>query len=107
MTPTFPYSLRIGPFTYKVGCDPSSQAVLEEAEAVGLTIPDALEIHLSEELSPDRARATLLHEVVHALADLADLGDDGTEEEWASRLGPLLLQVLRDNPHMLAWVLEE
>ena len=48
---------------------------------------------------------TLLHEVIHACADLADLTDDSTEEEWASRLAPVLLRVLWENPALLAYIM--
>lgn len=107
MSTPFHGPIRVGPFAYNVSRDATSQVALENEEAVGLTIPDALEIHISNALSPDRERATLLHEIIHACADLADLGDTSSEEDWASRLGPLLLQVMRDNPRLIAWVLED
>ena len=102
----FDHPLRIGPFIYKVVRDSVSQGELEEEGAVGLAVPDSLVIHISNDLAPDRERATVLHEIIHACADLSGLDDNCTEEDWATRLGPLLLGVMRDNPHLVAWVME-
>ena len=52
-------------------------------------------------------RVTLLHEVIHACADLAGLEDEATEEEWASRLAPALFQVLNQNPSFVAYLVGE
>lgn len=99
-----PPSIEVGPFTYLVRTDLAAQAELSNAESVGLTLADRCEILISLEQAPQRMRATLLHEVLHACADLAGLEDDASEEEWASRLAPALLQVLTQNPRVLAYL---
>ena len=106
MTTPAPSSVLVGPFRYAIRYGKRAEKMLGVEGAVGLTLSDQLEILVSREQVDDRMRATLIHEVIHACADLADLGDTSTEEQWASRLGPILLQVLRDNPHLVEWLLE-
>jgi hypothetical protein len=56
-------------------------------------------------LGPDAFKAILLHEVMHAIADLADLHDEATEEDWCLRGAPYLLDTLRRNADLTAFLL--
>lgn len=56
-------------------------------------------------LTEDKARETLLHEVLHAVigtARIEPFGDHEAEEQVVGQLAPHLLAVLRDNPALVA-----
>lgn len=54
---------------------------------------------------PDQLRDVTLHELVHAcLAVVMDDNPDAVEERMVSALAPMLLYVLRRNPHIVAWL---
>ena len=46
---------------------------------------------------------TLLHEVLHAIADGMSLDDNCTEEDFVSRIATGLTTVWRDNPKVFKW----
>jgi hypothetical protein len=73
--------------------------------SVGLTDPHRLVILLDNTLAEDAFKVTLLHEVMHAIADAADLHDEATEEDWATRGAPYLLDTLRRNPDLVSFLL--
>lgn len=67
----------------------------------------AMEICLVRDMSPERQRLTLLHEVMHFAWSIARLPDDEEVEEAAvARLTPLLLSFLRDNPKAVEYLQE-
>lgn len=54
--------------------------------------------------TPRRRMATLMHEVLHACwdqAEMGDLGDHDKEEQIVNRLASVLTAVLLDNPQLL------
>lgn len=54
--------------------------------------------------TPRRRMATLVHEILHACwdqAEMGDLGDHDKEEQVVNRLAPVLTAVLIDNPALL------
>jgi hypothetical protein len=57
--------------------------------------------------SPRRMRVTVLHEVLHACADVVGVDDDKAEERVVTVLAPALLAVLRDNPRLVGWLTGE
>jgi hypothetical protein len=46
---------------------------------------------------------TLMHEILHAVADGMSLSDESSEEDFVSRLATGLCAVWRDNPKVWAW----
>ena len=50
---------------------------------------------------------TVLHEILHACADVVGVDDDKAEERVVTVLSPALLQVLRDNPRLVEWLTGE
>ena len=110
--PTFPYKIKVGPFSYNVQV--SDTAIMAHAENGGGSCdaycqPYKMEIVLKASCVEDRRRELLLHETLHALCDLVQkraLGfDDYDEEEkMVATLAPALLSVLRDNPDMVAYL---
>lgn len=54
--------------------------------------------------SPQVEADTLLHEIMHAVADAMSLTDGATEEEFVSRMATGVLTVWRDNPILIKWI---
>lgn len=80
----------------------------------GLSDHTELTIDLSPFMAPGLRKEILLHEVahcVHAAVGLGlDLNDEKvpvTEEQVVTRTAPVWLQVLRDNPKLLAYLTED
>lgn len=88
-----PSALFIGPYWYRV-------TVTEEFDTAndGECSPSGLQIRVRASLPAERAAETLFHETLHAVWDLAALGDKFDEEEIISRLSPLLFSTLKQNP---------
>lgn len=103
----------VGPFRYIVSGDELARLRVEHAELKtlsGHTDHDALIVHVdtTAAAAPDTRRDTLLHEVLHAVAFTAgisaELGNT-KEEEIIRRMSPLLLDTLRRNPALVAYIL--
>lgn len=63
-------------------------------------------------LAEDKARETLLHEVLHAVigtARIPPFGEEGgeKEEEFVSMLAPILMDTLRRNPDLVFALVEQ
>lgn len=109
-----PATVTVGPHRYAVGRDEHSTQVClaVDSHCVGRTVHSDLAIHLRADLAPSFERETtlheVLHEVLHSVCSLAGLqGDDDLdphEERIVAALAPALLQVLRDNPGLLAYL---
>jgi len=56
-----------------------------------------------QKAAPQIEANTLLHEILHAVADGMSLTDDSSEEEFVSRLATGMCAVWRDNPKVWAW----
>ena len=100
-----PTSIKVGPVTYDVR--------VQNMGDRGQTDPETGVITIADHLGPGRARVTLLHEVMHAMhlhcgAVIINSDDADDCEENLIRLwsGPLLM-VLRDNPALVAYLLDE
>lgn len=79
------------------------------AEALGLYESDSNLIVMAQGQPADRERTTFLHENLHAMWDYAGLDRDqdfGVEEEFISRLSPVLLSWLRENRGVVAYLQE-
>jgi hypothetical protein len=109
-----PSTIKIGPHPYAINWGKTSwkrYAPKEEADTVGRTFPRQNRILIKGwllELS--QQQDTLLHEIQHAimralgLANI-DLGKEyDLEESIISLTTPLLLMVLKENPHVVAWL---
>ncbi len=79
----------------------------------GLCDFDTGRIWIQRKQTPIMERDTVLHEVLHALLDqtgakrrFKEVGTD-FEEEMVVELTPRILQVLRDNPRLVAYLTEE
>ena len=108
-----PERLQIGPYRYSV--EVSTEAIDAESVRSGAGLPGSMsgrhlpsqgKILLSEEPSPDYTADTLLHEVLHALMHACGLNLGDQEEDACLALSPILLDTLRRQPDLLAYLLD-
>src|SRR5271169_6288999 len=103
-----PESVLVGALRYTVSTDPAGFLLVQVPEGdtlYGLTDKSELVIYLNPVCGQDRQKQTLMHEVIHAAWDEAQLdGGKHDEEKIATFLGPMLTRVIRDNPSLIAWL---
>lgn len=105
-----PQKVKITPYTYTVRWDKVAQAALNAASFNGQTLNDSLELLIANNLPPGTERDIVLHECLHALwsqTDLAKRIDHEGEESVIWSLTPRLLGLLRDNPALVAYLVEK
>lgn len=104
-----PAKVLVGPHAYGVRLDGdglTAAGVEAGLRLSGLTRHSSLEILVDPDLASTEERETVLHEVLHALFSLTRMsGED--EEETISRLSPVLLDLLRRNPRLIAYLVEK
>ena len=88
-----PSSVRIGPYEYAVQFQDKVLGDQNE-ELYGHIIYGPQQIKIQGGLSAERTAAIFLHEVLHGLDEVANLG---LSEKQVTRLAPALLTFLRDN----------
>ena len=102
-----PSHVQVGPMRYSLKVD---QAAVNETSpiAFGRTRNRQQSIVLSEGQGPDQEADTVLHETLHACFMVAGINNrmsDTLEEETINSLSPLLLDTLRRNPELVAYLL--
>lgn len=108
-----PAHIQVGPIRYQVKTD--KQAVDKEcreqgSDAVGFCTEHKQLILLDPDQGPDSMAETLLHEVLHAVVVLVGLSNEwkeSREERVVRRLAPALLDLIRRNPKLVAYLQEE
>lgn len=95
-----PAKVVVGPHTYTV------------AHAAGMTDfgntnTRTQRIILADDQSPGALRDTVLHEVLHCVVAHAGFSQEweDREEGIVNRLTPVVLQVLRDNPRLVSYLI--
>ena len=78
-------------------------ATSKHADSNGYIDYNKTELLIRPGQSATRERETVMHEVLHAIWDLAGLSD----ENIVNRISPLLLDTLRRNPHLVDFLLEK
>ncbi|MDQ3541023.1 MAG: hypothetical protein M3440_10070 [Chloroflexota bacterium] len=97
---SLPDRVIVGPYTYSV------QAAYKETNWGHVDMTQQ-RITIDQDLQPERQRICLMHEVIHACNDIAGVRDDDTEERMVTYGAPLIVQVLRDNPALVAYLTAE
>ena len=100
-------TIQVGPYKYRIV---ANDRVLALDSLAGRCDPNRLEIHLDRNTAPGVQRETLLHELIHAVMDLAGLSQelaDEAEEMYVRRISPVLLDVLRRNPKLVQFLTVE
>lgn len=109
--PRSPKAVQVGPHRYKlqIGRDAIAKAShADGATLMGWTDKAAHRIAVDPDQSLSSQRDTVLHECLHAIAESVHIGltpDD--EEALVRRLAPALLDLLRRNPKLTAWLTGE
>ncbi len=75
----------------------------------GRTFVGSQRIEITEDLAHDQERDTVLHEVIHAIIRVHGLhrATYVEEERLVAGLTPVLLNVLRSNPDLTKYLLEQ
>lgn len=80
---------------------------VERHRAYGLFDPNQMDISLDPANGAERLKGTLVHEVLHVAINVARLQmPHEDEEEFVSRMAPLLLDFLRQNKAAVAYLQE-
>ena len=96
-----PKTAKVGPHVYRVDRWPSSQMPLMDGEKPNAFHDgDKLLIVVQKRLRKSKAQEFAVHEFLHAVWPQ---GDD-REEENVTQLAPRLLQLMQDNPDLLAYL---
>jgi hypothetical protein len=107
-----PKQLKIQGKTYKID---GPEEILDEADELGHTYAYKCLIRYGHNATeePQQLRDTILHEVLHALyyenglANELKTTDDDLEEQVVRRTATGMLQILRDNPQLIKFLLEK
>lgn len=96
-----PDSILVGPHRYQIQLVPGG--ALGDAGQVGHCTPSRLSIAVCSDQKPTQLADTILHELTHAILTTGGLEPE-VEERVALLMGPGLLQILRDNPTLVAYI---
>lgn len=103
MSAPLPKRLHIGHLTLDVQFN---EAECEAQDANGFIVADQRRIVLRPKTHPDKQREVMLHEVLHAAVSAGNLilaSDEDEERVVAGLTGPLL-DALRRNPRLVAYL---
>lgn len=92
-----PSTVKVGPHVYKV--------VRKPVDGLGECDFNTLQIVVKPRLRKSKAREILLHECLHATTHPSMNGEEKyTDEDFVTAVSPVLLQVLQDNPLLVAYL---
>ena len=107
-----PSKVHVGQRTYTINLDDTGR--LRERDSSGETYNDLRQITVSGHLPPEPMREVVVHELLHALTeytglhhDLEDSSVTVSDEQMVGRLAPALVDLLRGNPTLVAWLQED
>jgi hypothetical protein len=105
-----PSVIKVGPYRVRVSLDADALArtrVLKGDRRIGEFSNIDLTILIDDECAPDLLAETLLHETIHAVFEVVGgCRGEHDSEAWIQYAAPTLLAVLRDNPALVAYLLD-
>lgn len=108
-----PKEVTVGPYRYQIKNDKSSmdsaKVRFESLEAIGFTSTHEQCIYVDPELADDMRSEVLLHEILHTICEATGINtsfDEEKEEQFIATVSPLLLDTLRRNYEVAAFLLE-
>jgi hypothetical protein len=110
MSKTAPAHVDVGPYRYTIVVDELTIRRAENEERArlhGRTEHSRLTIELDPSLPAVKEREVLLHEILHTVAEMVGVRSDlgfNREESVIMRMAPALLDVLRRNPDVVAYL---
>ena len=101
MAVKMPTTIRIGLHDYVV----KRPTATEMGDDLGGCEANLLEITVKQRLKKSKAQEILTHEIMHACTHPSFIGvDKATDEDFVTAVSPTWLQVLRDNPDLVAYL---
>jgi hypothetical protein len=101
-----PRTVKVGPHVYRVLVKPPSVMRDNGVSLDGWCKSPLLEIWVVRGLKLSHKQEVLIHELIHA-AGRSSFKDRMTEENFVTVLAPALLQILQDNPKVVAFLTQE
>lgn len=101
-----PRSVVIGHRTWKIRPYPPAKADKAREDGACVYATTTLLVRNHNRSTVQRAN-TLLHEMEHAIWDEAGLTAGDSEEKIVSAVSNIRMQVFRDNPDVINWILEK
>ena len=99
-----PTSVRVGAYKIAIVLTPES----DMNEALGDFTLNSRRIRLMDDLTGALLADALIHEITHAIWNIGGLtGKQAEEEQAAQVMGAYWAQVYRDNPKLIAWLVEQ
>jgi hypothetical protein len=100
-----PRTVKVGPHVYQILRVP----LPELPDALGDSNFDLLRVRIRKNLRASKVREILIHELLHLCTYPSFTGAYETDpkldaEEFVNAVAPTLLQVLRDNPELVAYL---
>lgn len=96
-----PKTIKVGAHTYAVLRKPASQM----GDDLGGCECNLLQITVKQRLKKSKAKEILVHELLHACTHPSFLGNEKmTDEDFVTAVAPVLLQVIQENPDLLAYL---
>ena len=90
----------VGPYLYELRW---FNGLRDKYKRVGECQPDLFVIWIDSTIPPERQRMVAVHELLHAVADLAGPPTE-EEEDTVNRWAPPIWSLYRDNPYFMDWV---
>ena len=106
-----PESVQVGPFTYTLEFDQTAldrEAHRREESLAGIARHAEQRIIVDPDQHGDGAREVVLHEVLHCVNVVTGQKgrmDHDEEERLVNAMSPTLLDTLRRNPRLVAWLM--
>ena len=100
---TLPKTLKVGHLKYTIKLVPNGAI----ENAYGDCDPVAQVIRIERNLTSDRHRNVVLHELLHAIWSTQNLGDEVAEEDAVTELSNGLAAMFEMNPRIRKWFASE
>ncbi len=101
-----PTQIKLGPVTYAVhNAEPLSES--DEGCVAGEISYLTGNIYIKDSLSTDYKRTTLWHEIIHGLLHQSGQLEASQDEDLVTALGFGITQLLRDNPELYVFTVED
>ena len=95
-----PDRVKVGPYTYSV-------QVTYKEQNWGHVDHTQQRITIDQDMATERQRVCLWHELKHVCHEITGIRDEDTEERTVTAGAPLEVQMLRDNPALVAYLTAE
>lgn len=99
-----PSKVKVGPFDVSIVFGGSH---MEHSDSSGLFEGRKLRITVDKDVTPDVQRHILIHEIMHACIFVTDEPEQKDEESYIRCISGVFYGVLKENPQLVAWLLDK